>query len=1473
MHFLRRFSIVLAVFAGQLVWAQDYLVRPSPADLSVDAGTTFLVDLSSAKSKADYASGDAALGVTSSGFVSGGGYKGSLTFMSAGNFPTNAWTLELILRVPYQPTPIGDLQLCGWNNTSPQFTFSLLLTEAFGPRARFYSANPLDGIYAQPYAGGSRRSIQASAPDKWVYVTYGCDFAGQKAMVAARELNGDILNRDINFASTPWLDTNFLSGIPVDQQATELAKRWLSSGTNFSKGMPSTISLGNANVEIRAIRISRIFRDGIFEFAPDLPVSSPTNVLPANIDAARTLSRSVSRTVGYPGFGNYKTMVLDEPYLPLGPGDLVVSLQLPNLPVGLYSCYVYGQVDPLGRNSLDRVWKPCPMEFRAVDEGGTLLAQGTMLLKQSLQPHRLQGFHFHLDSQTTNVTVTFGLTSDAQETAWLQKITIVDQLAGFPKTAIKQSQNLATGAADQLPSLTDARKSRDDLIWNALPPLNTPLQANAQVAEFSAPPSGVSLHNWATKSLLNLRDYQEPSATFSPLDFVDLDDGTLFPQAKILSSEKWPGPYGEGPNGVFFSKTDFPSLATSIYNTKRAELLGHRYLLYAGALMNSRGSLYGLDLPLAYFNGGGPEVGHDAAMALVRWAYDWPALEMSLHEIRLSTHSPDFESGIDWSDNPIRNGKLEYYGWSGNHASWLFEAYDQVFPYIKNNQVFADAVHRFIPWVHSPEDVIQFLDSYLIFSSIRDTKTGLIDPAIDLEDEAGIVLGPGPSTSSFFDLTKQYSQIYPAPPGTYQEMYATALSRSGVDYIGSFEVYALGTARDLLKKAERIKQAKESGVTVPMDLSDVDRYPKVRSAGSFLLDMWVAGGFPFMAGDASGGTHYPRDAASRLTVAGDAIRAAFELYQDPRHAWVLQHLLGENDPAVLAAASGVADPVLNATSHVVPDFGAILEMTPAETDVRKKTAATLRLGIGSGHAHNDYLDLNFFGMGLPLAVDLACRNEQNNWSRPAAGWSFLHNHALAHDDDDPNGAGVQTGEPWLTAFAPPLVRASYTDRAGGVHLDRDVILMQVGESEQYYAFDVQRLRGGTYHTWAFHGCESENLDLNVPMQDGSTRWIDRTLEGTRKIGTATDDLQAVWTMTRTESSFAYSFNGGGTLKTVPCEPYVLGGLYDAGLPPVKVRATLLGRGNDTVLQGNPYSAPYSYCFPFLWVQCNNESESVYPAVYEWYRGGTPTVTSASIIESDPLTVRVITSTGQVDTYESTPGYFLAVSRDAAGVRWAKLSGSHEIKMADLVLKPDPDYQVTISDIDYAGRRLTTSSPLPDNPKVAVGNAGRRIVLQLHGGGTSFTWDDDLLVQEGEISTFHVSGPNTIILNSTQPLLLDGGNRHAEAMTVTSEDYQWQFRGGTLVKGPVNELLTTDAFKDANGDGFVNMKTYEIGVGDQVGLPVEITVERNASGWLIRSNVALDGTIGKSTFKMDATTGSLSVKPNTPPAAPKNLRRI
>jgi hypothetical protein len=1430
--------------------AQDYTIQPVPPNFTRDANTTFLVNLTAVKTQADFALGNGLLTLNTTNFQPGVGFTGPVGFSTARNWPTNVWTIEMLVRVPYQSgiissnNPIG---LLDWQSNPQQYSFDFTLDAGWGVFSRLHSWNTGNGSFlAQPYAGGNGYNVQTSAADKWVYIGVGCDFSNHFFCTAARELTGEILNSNIYFAPFPGSQTNS-------------AASWLAMSGFFSQGMPGTVSLGSNLVQIQAVKISNVYRTNLFTIAPLMSTANATNWLPATIAPARTQTRIVTRNVGYPGYYNYVSQPVVESYLELTNGSAPISLQLTNLSVGLYSVYIWGTIDPQGRTNLPVVWRPCPMSFQAYDASSNLLASGKMLLKQSLVPRRMQGFSFHLDQPTASVTATFAIPANAMEYAQILSVNMFNQLASSPMVAVKTAQTMGFGPTNQYASLPAGWQTNDDAIWFSLPPLNMPIETGAAAAWAIAP---TNVDTWITAAFNGQQLYQQPPLTFAPLNMLDTNTSSVFYQSNVATYVAFPGNYPDAGTGIYYSKSNYPAAPSDMYRTKRAELLADRYVMYFASIVNVQGSLYGLQNAQDYFSNGTLKSGHDAALALVRFAFDWPALEMNLQQPRCCTTSADPDYQADWSNPQIRNGKLRYVGWSGTDTLWLFTAYDQVFPYLNGNQLFANEVHRYVPWVNTPQDVIKLLDNFLVFPSVRDVSRGLIDPTVGMADAAGQVLGPGPYSNPFFDLTHQFSVIYPTAGGTYQEMYGVALSRSGTEYIGSFMVYGFGTACDLINKSYRILQAKNTGVPVPMDLSDTNKYPKVLKAGDYLINMWVAGGFPFMIGDASGGPHTSlfSGQANAMAVLGAAatqpsLNQAWSMWHDGRYAWLLKSFWNSNSTDLVAAATG--NPVLTNVSRVLPDWGVVVEVTPSETNLLNKTAATIRLGIGQGHAHSDYLDLNLFGFGLPLAVDLACRNEATYWSRPGANWSFLHNHALSHSSVDPNGAGAQTGEPWLKAFAPPLVRASYND-GQATQLDRQMFLMQVGNTNAYYAFDVQWLGGGTYHTWAFHGCESSNLVLNVPMTSqaglpATNRWIDRTLEGTQYVGPGTNTLQAIWTMTRAAQSFNYSFNGGGTLNTVACEPTVLGTNYNSALPPVRVRATLLGRGNDVVLQGNPYSATYQYCFPFLWCQTSNETASVYPAVYDWYRG-TPTVSSAVLLATNPVRVQV-TAGAQTDTYECATNCFLVVSRDTNGIRYAQLNGYASVNLPDLTLTPGADYAAVITSIDYTARTLTTSAPLPQDPLVTVGNAGRKVSLQLYGAGTSFNFKDDLSVLEGQVTSLHVTGPNTIALSLDQSLLFDGaGNRCSSNMVVTTEDGLWHFRNNTVIRSPAGAPLTTDVFTDANGDGLIDAKMYEIGEGDTVNLPADVTIQTISNGWRVKSNVPLMGNVNGTPINLGPASG-------------------
>jgi hypothetical protein len=247
------------------------------------------------------------------------------------------------------------------------------------------------------------------------------------------------------------------------------------------------------------------------------------------------------------------------------------------------------------------------------------------------------------------------------------------------------------------------------------------------------------------------------------------------------------------------------------------------------------------------------------------------------------------------------------------------------------------------------------------------------------------------------------------------------------------------------------------------------------------------------------------------------------------------------------------------------------------------------------------------------------------------------------------------------------------------------------------------------------------------------------------------------------------------------------------------------------------------------------------------------VAKADLLGRDPLRVRVTTASGQVDEYTSTPEGFAAVSRDGKGLRWAKFNGLAEFKSPDLAFTaPRAVYQTVITAIDYKARTLVTRDLLPENPGVRVGNPDRWSWLQLKGKGTAFTWDDDLLIHAGRLTEMQVTGQDTAQVKTNHDLLFAGvGNRQLSGLTVTNEEFTWHFRSGKVIRKPDGATLTDQVFTDANGDGCREVKTYEIGLGDAVVLPVDVTFRRARKGYEVRTNVRVEGNVGVIPFARDA----------------------
>ena len=476
---------------------------------------------------------------------------------------------------------------------------------------------------------------------------------------------------------------------------------------------------------------------------------------PEQIDAQRVLHRQVERPLFESDGRSYTdhkrpAAEVSEAFLPLKKGAAPIAIKLKDLKTGLYSLFVYGTIARDGREKLPQVWKPCTMGFNLKDSSGKTVGTGLLCLKQSFFPRRMQGFHFQID-KAGDYTASFWLGASSQEVAEIISINLIDRLAGLPEVAVKTAQHLEAGSANQLKEISPERQAREEMVWKSLPPLNIHWVVQGQVPQFTKPPTALKLPKWRAQGLGEQTRWTT-EMVFETMDFVNPETGEVFPYEKILNCEAWPGERPDDGTGIYLTKAEFPELETDIYYCPRAEMIKDRFWVFFQALIGFQAK-WKDSLPYLYQANGDEKSGHDAALMLVRLAYDWPAVEMSLHDFRLCVQNPDLEFKID-ATMFRRNGKYFQDTWSGEQFCNMLKAYDALFPYIKGNQVFATQVSRFIPWIKTPEDVLRFLDRRLILAGIRDFNQGLIKGA-QVEETIVKVLGPGSATTEFLKIGKK----------------------------------------------------------------------------------------------------------------------------------------------------------------------------------------------------------------------------------------------------------------------------------------------------------------------------------------------------------------------------------------------------------------------------------------------------------------------------------------------------------------------------------------------------------------------------------------------------------------------------------------------------------------------------------------------------------------------------------------------
>lgn len=780
-----------------------------------------------------------------------------------------------------------------------------------------------------------------------------------------------------------------------------------------------------------------------------------------------------------------------------------------------------------------------------------------------------------------------------------------------------------------------------------------------------------------------------------------------------------------------------------------------------------------------------------------------------------------------------------------------------MFHYLSNSKALVQSVQRFVPWVESNDDIIRLLDRYLLFPTLSDTEDIVITGEFFTLTSKYLELDE--YTEFLFDYARVKSENYPFE-GTVQELYAASYKRSGLSYIGS-ALYHAGSPPSLIEKAISTKRARSFGVNQKVALDDTSLFTKTKAGFNYLIDCYTCGGYRLTYGDASPGPHMFR--RSYITNQCTTFNSAYELFdKDPHAAWGMVQC-GNTDPEVLAISNTIEDPLLHQKSRIIAETIAIIELGTEETDFQKKHSVTLKIGFGYGHSHNDFLDLNIFSHGLPMAVDIGQRDQGSLWTYPSNRWSYHHNHAFAHeltgdnnDDNNPKYAGTTSGSPWLTSFGIQSMKGKYLAKYDAFKTSREVVVMEIEDGENIYVFDVQRVKGLSIHTWNFHGTESDDLDINIPMSPTTDRWVNRHLEGTRMKGIGIDKISATWQMSRQKNTYHHTYGGGsgGDVTTVETEKVLLGSNYDESKPRINIKATLLGHANDIVYSGYCYSEYYEFAFPMLFVQSSghsNDDVSIYPAIYEVFRGSS-NIKDISYSSLSPLAVTVRTNNNQIDKYYSDDTYLKVISRNSNGdIRFVKLNGDTQFSSTDYsITTPKEFHKATIVSVDFKKRIIHLDQTMPANPAVVLSNEKRSLHIRLFGNrGTVFTYEDDLLISNGEIIRFENRKSGEIEILTTQGVTTDQfvfktgyGNRAWGAFTFTNEAGTVQIRDRKIIKPEGATELTDEMFFDENGDGLISLNAYDIGFGYNVTLTPEITIKKFGNNYKIKTNVEVSGNI-------------------------------
>ncbi len=1065
---------------------------------------------------------------------------------------------------------------------------------------------------------------------------------------------------------------------------------------------------------------------------------------------------------------------------PQGP---VIQLDLGELDAGLYALRVIGAVETKDI----RPFSKALFLKAAINDG---LKGETTVSRQRLgyvdEFYSVAEIYFHA-VERRRYQATLQVDAGSEVDLLVHNITLDDCLAGTVKRAIKSRaiRRPNPGVQVSAPKVSAAeRLARDAALWEGFPPLNYQSGRIPESGYGAIPGVAPGTDRMTGKEIVE--QYGDWGNAGDPaLLMVNRKLGLRYTMEDYRARRPLPDPYPFKDDGLGLTFPDAQNPAQGRVWAPIAAVLEDRVRRYMTAFHQGAED---------WIAKGDSDAAHDAAVQLVRFAYAFPAIEDSstLHAV---LHDPGaFNRGH-------RCRSRETCGQALGHFSFQFRLhgdYDSLYTYIAASETLAQSVGRFVPWVKSPRDVVQLLDVYLLqvhakrhlrYQYYGDGR----EPAV--LSEIAAVLGDNAVTDPWMEWLFSRAFYYPRPLAGLPDFMVSAMDRDGRGTIGSSS-YVMGD-ECAATIARSVEGYIENGGNPRFNLCDFTRFPKALTALYFPIRAHSAGLWTMRIGSVSG----PDKGYAKAwrTLVGEDTALAWKWTRDPAFAYILRHYgkkeeFSEQEWTDMdrAATALRRAPWMDNPSRVLPNYAAFLETGLEHDDMRFRRSVMLRVGTGSGHAHQDTLDMQINAHGLPMTIEAG---QRPGYSAPNDARTYVHNTVQVDGKDWPSDhvGGTNSWVRTLTDMeGARYMAAQVAANPLATYARRQVALIDVDEGRgsqrlgpdafgpkpenlpkdvvtpNSYVFDVFRVAGGRIHTYCFHAHVNDlpcaegnfqprtNAEAVAPaLPDSPEGQYLKDLANQKYAGVAPEHFAATFRLQKERVGVPVT----RSVHRAGAESFLAGFIYDPNAPDKFTRLHVLGAAGAVVMKGDLNCKQWNYFIPNIYVQRRGEAlESAFAAVVEPF-SGRPFIEEIARLKiganeedaQQAVALRVKTANGRTDVCfaDGRPekardlpevacrmsGEFAYYSADATGLRQLALTGGRTLRtpMGGIALATG-EHRAKIVRADYRARKVWTDSPWP------AGALPRQVELKTQPSDDARAW-------QTSFTTTTISGTEIAFLHS------------------------------------------------------------------------------------------------------------------------------